>query len=212
VTELLVIAVVAWLVIGIVLAVVMGRRGYDAWSWGVVGAILGPLAIPVALSWRPEARSTERVLRAGDARAAGVSVVVGVDGSPESLAATREVVDLLGERLGALTLATVVDFDAAVPSTSAAGSVRVEVAQELLDTAAAEIPAQRPTGVVLAGRPADALLTYVAHHNVDLIAIGARGRGFSKHLLGSVAEQLVRAPDVLVLVAGRVTAPAHAST
>jgi nucleotide-binding universal stress UspA family protein len=74
----------------------------------------------------------------------------------------------------------------------------------LLDAAAARVVGASPTTVVLTGRPADALIGYAKHHDVDLVAIGARGRGLSETIVGSVAEQLVRAPDVLVLVAGRV--------
>jgi nucleotide-binding universal stress UspA family protein len=74
----------------------------------------------------------------------------------------------------------------------------------LLDAAAARVVGASPTTVVLTGRPADALIGYAKRHDVDLVAIGARGRGLSETIVGSVAEQLVRAPDVLVLVAGRV--------
>jgi nucleotide-binding universal stress UspA family protein len=68
---------------------------------------------------------------------------------------------------------------------------------------ASRVGPMRPTMVILAGRPADALVTYARRHDIDLLVVGARGRGRSDRLLGSVAEQLVRTPDVLVLVGGR---------
>ncbi len=76
-------------------------------------------------------------------------------------------------------------------------------AQALLDAAASRVAAMSPTMVILAGRPADALVTYARRHAIDLLVVGARGRGLSERLLGSVADQLVRTPDVLVLVGGR---------
>ena len=78
-------------------------------------------------------------------------------------------------------------------------------AQKLLDDAAAPVAKCGPATVILSGRPADALSGYAHRHNTDLIAVGARGKGLSEAALGSVAEQLVRQPDVLVLVAGRRT-------
>ena len=36
----------------------MTRRGHDAWSWGVLGALLGPLVIPLALATTHRDRET----------------------------------------------------------------------------------------------------------------------------------------------------------
>ncbi len=38
-----------WVAIGLFLALVMGRRGYSAPTWLVLGALLGPLAVVLAL-------------------------------------------------------------------------------------------------------------------------------------------------------------------
>jgi hypothetical protein len=38
-----------WVAIGVVSAVVMGRRGSARFSWLVLGVVLGPLVIPLAL-------------------------------------------------------------------------------------------------------------------------------------------------------------------
>jgi len=192
-----------WLLIGLVSALVMGRRGYDPWSWAVIGAMFGPLTPLVALSRRRRRWTEERVVSVGGTTNGGVGVLVGVDGSPESFAATREVVDLLGDRLGQLTLATVVDLDVADALHAGFGSVFEHDAQALLDDVASRVPEVLPTKVILAGRPADTLVSYAREHDIDLLVVGARGRGLSDRLLGSVAEQLVRIADVLVLVAGR---------
>ena len=65
-----------------------------------------------------------------------------------------------------------------------------------------------PTTVVVAdGRPVDAILDHAA--DADLLVLGTHGRrGPSRWWLGSVAERVVRAADVPVLVTRADTAPA----
>jgi nucleotide-binding universal stress UspA family protein len=58
-----------------------------------------------------------------------------------------------------------------------------------------------PETIVLAGRPATALLGYATSKDYDLLVVGSRGHGASKAVLGSVAATLVRAPELPVLVA-----------
>jgi hypothetical protein len=52
-TAALALAMAAWLAIGVVTGRAMGRRGHDGFTWLVLGATLGPLVVPLALStWR----------------------------------------------------------------------------------------------------------------------------------------------------------------
>jgi nucleotide-binding universal stress UspA family protein len=190
----------AWLVIGLAASIVMARRGHDAWVWGVLGALLGPLVIPLAVAAirREQAAQREVVtLESGALGAGPVSVLVGVDGSADARRAAQAAVDLLGPRLGRVTLATVLDYDVAdrvsAPDRAGANAVVAETAEELRGVDART--------VVLVGRPADALLRYASEASVDLVAIGARGRGLSEAVLGSVAAQLIRASKVPILVA-----------
>jgi nucleotide-binding universal stress UspA family protein len=201
-----------FLCIGIVTAVVMGRHGHDPWTWGVVGTLFGPLVIPLVIGWHwRDRRSEERVVHLPEAvnpNVGGISVLVGIDGSAESATLGRTVVDLFGTRLGALTLATVVDFDA-MEAMHTEHSAFEQNARALLANGAAEVEAADPTTVILGGRPADALLEYARRHDIDLIAIGARGKGLSQAVLGSVAEQLIRQRYFGVLVAGPYAVIAH---
>ena len=94
----------------------MTRRGHDPWSWGVLGALLGPLVIPLALAAIRRERETSTVVaswHAGQVGPGPISVLVGVDGSVEAEAAACRVVELFGPRLRHLMLAAVIDFDAA---------------------------------------------------------------------------------------------------
>lgn len=55
-------------------------------------------------------------------------------------------------------------------------------------------------GAVQRGEPAEALLEYTDATDIDLVVTGTHGRsGLDRHLLGSVAEKVVRHADASVL-------------
>ena len=55
-TELGIVVGIIWLAVGLILSLVMGRRGHDAFGWLILGALFGPLTAVLALY----ARRTER--------------------------------------------------------------------------------------------------------------------------------------------------------
>ena len=154
----LVIAIAAgWVAIGLVLSIVMGRRGHDSFGWLVTGTLLGPLAVVLAIDARRRAEQLDPAnLRKGPpaiASSGPIDVLVGFDGSPESRAAIDTVPTLLDDRL------------------------------ELLH-----------------GQPAAALSEYAAEGGYSLIAVGTRGAGITKAILGSAATQLAEHSKVPVLL------------
>lgn len=201
-TEIMVAIVVIWMLFGIVYAIGMGRRGYDPWSWGALGAIFGPLVIPLAIGLRRRRPVGQPLIAHAGRTSDGIKVLVGVDGSDESAAAVHAVVSLFGDRLGSLLLATVIDSDAANAIHTSRGSVFQRDAQAVLDHAVEVGGADDPTTMVLEGKPAEALVECARANGVDLVAVGRRGRGLSQAVLGSVATQLNRRADGLVLVVG----------
>jgi nucleotide-binding universal stress UspA family protein len=192
----LVIAIaVGWLAIGLLLSIVMGRRGHDSFAWLVTGTLLGPLAVVLAIQAR---RRTEMLQPASLRRppaipsSGPVDVLVGFDGSPESRAAVEMVPKLLGDKLGRLTVATVVPY----------GEIRE---QERLATKALRTLEGRAVGVecdleLLHGQPAAALSQYAVEGGYTLIAVGTRGAGITKAILGSAATQLAGNSKVPVLL------------
>jgi Universal stress protein UspA and related nucleotide-binding proteins len=189
--------VAAWCVIGIVVSVWMRRRGHALFTWAYLGAVLGPLVVPLAIDAVARERRARTApsgrLATDDGR---VSVLVGIDGSDESLAAARAARALLAERIGRLTLAAVVDYDAA----SGRPSESRREAETHLEVAAGTIGVTRSERIVLVGSPADALALAARDGDFDLLVIGSRGRGASHALLGSVASRLARGVGVPVLV------------
>ena len=80
---------------------------------------------------------------------------------------------------------------------------RREDAEELLADAearAADEGCSIETAVAV-GQPADAIVDYATENAIDLIVVGSHGRsGFSRVLLGSVAERVARQAPVPVTI------------
>ena len=200
------IIVCIWMLFGVVYGLVMGRRGYDWWSWAILGAIFGPLVIPLAISLRHRRSQSDELRWEPAHERAGVRVLVGIDGSAEAVDAARRVADMFGERLGAVFLAVVIDYDAARELDRKNGQVFERDAQRWLKEAEAAVGI--PCGhLLMTGPPASSRLEAARKHSVDLIAVGPRGNGLSEKLLGSTAEHLTRQAVVPVLVVRNASVP-----
>lgn len=186
-----------WLAIGIVVSIGMRRRGHAFFTWWYLGAMLGPLALPLALDaiFRGR-RLAVTMVSAPSTHAGGVAVLVGIDGSAASLATAHAAVALLGDRVDRFTLAAVVDYDAV---SGGRADRRSHAEGELAHAAAAlsGVPTER---VILVGAPAEALASAARDGGFDLLVVGSRGRGASRALLGSVASHLARGIGVPVLL------------
>jgi nucleotide-binding universal stress UspA family protein len=187
-----------WLTIGLVLSIVMGRRGHNGFEWLVLGTLLGPLGIVLAVdARRHHEQLAPAVITSGGSPVSGpgpVDVLVGYDGSPESTAAMDAVVGLLGDRIGRLTVATVAPF----------GDVKLDERQARagLGRLVGRIPGREPTLEVLHGHPSVALRQCATEAGYDLVVVGTRGAGITKTILGSAARELSRDCKVPVLLVG----------
>ena len=195
----LLIALAAWVVTGVTLALLMGRIGFELSGWLIIGLVLGPMAVPIAW-WcvRTERRLSPEVLPgAPTVRSGGAGqlrVLVAYDGSDAARAAVRDVQRVLGPELGRMALARVVPFGEASDHEH---DVRVE-----LEAARKEL-AMDVDLLVVHGHPAQALAEEAKAGGFDLIAIGEKGQG--RHLFGSAVRELVEASPVPVLVGGQRT-------
>lgn len=195
----LILIAASWLAIGFTLSLVMGRRGHGSFGWLILGTVLGPLALVLAIDAIRHDEVLKPVLvRQGTAGApAGmIDVIAGYDGSPESKAAIEASIRLLGDRLGRLTVASVVPFDnIQEPERRARDDLR-RIAE------AGGIGDRITAFTVLHGRPSEALRQWAAEEGYDLIAVGARGSGMSKRVVGSNAHELAEGGKVPVLIVG----------
>lgn len=213
-STLLPLVIAAWIAVGPALGLFMGRRGHNAFGWLVIGSLLGPMAIPVAIAGaRSEPRHADEVLASAVPGHGDVDVLVGLDGSTESVAALHAALAILGPRIRRLSLAGVVDFDVGASESPALGEP--ELCAELslqeayvlsmrpaLELAVADDLALRPEVAILRGKPARALLQKATEDGFDLIVVGTRGRSVTRALLGSVAIELTSQSKVPVLLAG----------
>lgn len=196
----------AWPVVGVATAFVLRRRGHDLTSWAVLGVFFGPLTVPIAIqASRVESTVGARILaRSATTRDPAaddtVAVLAGHDGSAESEAALQEVLDLLGPRVGKLTIARVVDYEAAGEDAGEASLELRRQAEAELREVAQRVAVHRPATVMLGGEPARALSRQALDGGDDLLVVGRRGRGLAKALLGSTSAKLVREAPVPVLV------------
>ena len=187
-----------WLLTGFVLSIVMGRRGHDGYAWLLLGTVLGPLAIVLAVDAGRHDEKLEPTLLAGGmpaiAGSGPVDVLAGYDGSLESVAAIDAAIGLLGDRLGRLVVATVVPFgDVKEPE---------RLAREGLRALAGRTSGMVPQLEILHGHPSDALRQFASEGGFDMVAVGTRGRGLTRAVLGSAASELARDSKVPVLLVG----------
>lgn len=198
--------------IGFVLAIVMGRLGRSPFAWGLLGLLLGPIALLLALvEVRNERPWWTRLVASGEPGSGPVDVLVGIDGSPESAAATTAALELLGDRVGRLTLVAVTEVDDSVAGREERARLRGELERQAEAVRAWQQDQRRTVKAVrsvipelqlMSGPPARTLDTIAAEDGYGLLVVGARGAGMSSVLLGSVATSLAARASVPVLVIG----------
>ncbi len=196
---------VGWVAAGMVAVVlVLYRRGHREGSWLLLGAVLGPLILPIAVErarrspQRLERRVEPTVDEADPGR--GPCVLIGVDGSPESEEAVRAAVRLVAPVAGRVLLTTVVSADAVDGGRDdelASARDLLSRHRDGLPEGTAPVEAQ-----IMTGQPAAALLELADTEEADLIVVGRRGRGLSRAVLGSAASRLSTEARCPVLLAG----------
>ena len=194
-TEFLAGIALAWIVTGFALGYLMARRGHDFFVWLALGAILGPLAIPLAFQnigseTKVDPTTMDRHVTTGD-----LDVLVAIDGSPEATAALIAAVPLIGKEPTSVTVVTVLDYEASSPL----ATEERDQAQQMLDEAVSGVDAELSTEI-LYGDPKRVIADYARETGKDLIVIGARGNGASQAIFGSVARAIVSGCKTPVLV------------
>ena len=170
------VVVILWVLAGLAAVVVLlARQGYRDRLWYLLGAVLGPLFIPIAAE---RARRDVVVLertgrRAADARPPGITAVVGVDGSAESRQAVRDAGRLFGGNDTRVVLLTVVD-----PDVGESGDPRWQAADDLLIDCQDLLPdSSQPVLHIGRGQPARVLLDVARTEGADVLVLGRRGKG-----------------------------------
>jgi nucleotide-binding universal stress UspA family protein len=200
---------VSWVGAGMAAVVlVLYRRGHREGSWLLLGAVLGPLILPIAMErarrsprWleRRVEPTVDEATRGRQTPERQPCVLIGVDGSPESEEAVRVAVRLVSPVARRVLLATVVSPDAV----DGGRDDQLASARDLLSRHRDEVPGGTvPVETqIMTGQPAVALLELADAEDVDLIVVGRRGRGLSRAVLGSAASKLSASARCPVLLA-----------
>jgi hypothetical protein len=164
-----------WATTGLVTAVILSRHGHDLRSNGAVGLVFGPLYIPFAMRLRRDEREVEPVLVAkGASRLGPVDVLVGLQGPPAGAASALPVLQLLGHRVGSVTLARVLDFESIQDDDAR------EAAEAELSCASLFLVEYDPSLLLLPGHPLAAPRDYAAATGFDAVIIVGGGPGLPK--------------------------------
>jgi nucleotide-binding universal stress UspA family protein len=134
-------------------------------------------------------------------------VLVALDETPAATFALRHVVPYAVDQHSRLTLLTVVPepprivIAAGVSPQRMAEQMETDAAKRLKQVAAS-LPQELPVTTVLRhGDPAEEILAFVREQPVDLVCMGARGRGrVTGALLGSVSSAVLHHSPVPVIV------------
>ncbi|MGE3704048.1 MAG: universal stress protein [Vicinamibacterales bacterium] len=121
--------------------------------------------------------------------------------SNAALSYAREFAKLVGSRLYVLHVPgrTGENFEADFPL----GPFEHSAAAQAM-TSAVDPEGQKPEFAIRIGAPAEEIIRYASDRDIDLIVMGTHGRtGVSHLLMGSVAEQVLRASKCAVLVVRR---------
>lgn len=164
----------AWVTAGLLAAVVLKRRGHEFRSAAALGFVFGPLFIPLArqaMRRRRDDTTTVPVpVSAGRARQGPADVLVGLLAPSPCVTSVIPILDTLGDRLGRLTLARVLDFESFREDEE-----RTRAALEL-SCAELFLADYRPSTVLVPGHPRTALVAHAAEAGYDLLIIVRRSR------------------------------------
>lgn len=197
-------AVAAWVVTATIVAVFMFRRGHSPAKWVIIAFLTGPISIVVAAWARHRSdRIAPKPLVAGTIGPGPLAVLVGIDGSPTAKDALVGALEILGDRVGRLTLAAVIDFDSAAKDQPTPARTDAEAALAAAAEVAGPLLPVQPHTILLPGAPAVALVEHALSAGDDLIVIGTRGRGDSDWLQGSATRALAEEESVRVMIVNR---------
>ncbi|WP_248518083.1 universal stress protein [Salinarchaeum laminariae] len=132
-------------------------------------------------------------------------VLVVLDGSPKAEAALEHALAEYDCKITVLNVITPVDAGMSEGSILDPDDDREQAARERAERLAAEADATAPTvePAVVSDTPVDAVVDYLADHDVDQVVLGGHGGPrfeIAERLLGTVATDIEAAADVPVTV------------
>jgi nucleotide-binding universal stress UspA family protein len=182
--------------------IVMGRRGRTGLTRLMMGSVTARVIgyAPCTVLVVPKAAQFECR-----------NILIATDGSKYGDAAAAEAISMAKQCGSRLTVLSVVPSESISPMDIVASQMQRElIAEQELQAAernvkkvkdAAEKEGVKADGLVLGGKPSEAIIQAAKEKNADLIVLGSHGRtGVEKLLMGSVAERVIVLSSSAVLV------------
>jgi len=194
------IVVAVWAIVASTLALIMARRGHDPFVWWLLGAVLGPLAVPLAVAHR--FRSASPLVAPEPGMSGRVLVALRPGGDAGDVTQALSALAAVGGPVG-VTLATALDADALG---SQGGREAIDVAARGLGDVAEALVARGlvvppvPTRVLF-GDPAVVLAEHAVDCGYSLLVVGAASRRSHRIAHGSTRVRLSRRGNIPVLLA-----------
>lgn len=193
------VGLVLWGLSGLAIAGLMYRRGHNFWINAFIGVGYGPFLTVIWLQSRLHQSDEEHVVvgRTEPLPFGHLYVLVGLDGSEQSLRSVGALVDMLGSSIRRMRLVSVIDHEL----TDAADIYEVDERRiDHLEEAAMTLGFPNAEISLLKGRPSNALAAHGLANDFDMLIVGHRHNAVTSALLGSTSTQLARSAGLPVLV------------
>ncbi len=193
----LILAVAIWSAFGLLASLYFRRRGHNLLLFAGLGLWLGPLVVPVMRLALRQQESVVRVLREGQLAEGWVDVLVGIDGSPESVESVRPVVSKLAPGIRRIRVVSALDAETA---NSPYFFDTDEALESELKAAAMKIGFENAELALVSGRADKALIAHAVDEGFDLLLVSARNHPVFGTLFGSTVNRLARRSPIPVLI------------
>jgi nucleotide-binding universal stress UspA family protein len=199
-------ALLMWAFAGVLIAWLSSRHGHNFWIMAVIGLAYGPLLVLIWIRGLKGQQTGSRLVRfdAREQRNGWIDVLVGLDGTSDCVESTGQALSTLGDAVGRVQLASVLDHE--VFNSHDMFSID-ERRIHYLQQAATKLALPHAELSLISGQPDKALHRHAAKHGFDLLVVSHRRAALPGAIRGSTATRLARSAEVPVLIG-----PATAAT
>jgi nucleotide-binding universal stress UspA family protein len=197
---------VGWLAFAKLVSSFMAGRGHRQLTWWLIGLVCGPFAALIALlAVRHGEPEEQEAVLVGRTAAGDVTMIAGIDGSPEAKQAVTTAVNWLGSRLSGISLVGIVDFDEGLDGGADYLAAKAGLVRAAHDVNRRLRRSRRrpplPEAIVRSG-PVPARLTAAADDGLSVLVVG-RSVAHADRSNGTLRAILARSRvPVLVVPAG----------